>query len=102
MIGLDTLKNIQSVHLGKLQIKKDRPREIMDVPARVLSGGKDVLKCLFTVSEDRNVVGNAVLFQGPQHELDVAWIIFDQEYIDTASVHAQFPLSGIIRESVDF
>jgi hypothetical protein len=72
------LQDLQSIHLGKLEIKQDEPDILTGVSHRISSIGKQALQRLFPVPHHMDFVRDMVFLKGTHRDFDVLRIVFDQ------------------------
>jgi len=85
---LDPTQNFHPIHFGQFQIEQHYPGSLLEAALRVRAAANEKIRRLFAVRCRLNMIGQSLLVQGVQGQLDEVQIIFNQEYFYVLSYHA--------------
>ena len=94
VVGAHPPEHAETVNPRQLQIEEHDGGHERAVSVRVGARGEQVLERFCSVTGDDNLVDNVASFKGPQRELDVIGIVFDQQDDPVASQSPPPDLTG--------
>jgi hypothetical protein len=76
------LQDLQTIHLGKLQVEQDQARLMIHRPVCKFTPAKEEIERLFPVSGDLDAIGEPLSAQSVQSEFEIVLIIFYQQNVN--------------------